>query len=194
MKKWSIVPILVLGMVSLAAAAEPKKNAVQPALLVIDVQNAYLPYMDAQEREQALAAINGYISMFRLYKLPVIRIYHTDPQGGPPPGSEPFEFAKSVLIQDGDAKVVKNYGNAFKKTDLDRLLRERGINTLFLCGLSATACVLATYHGAVDLDYDTFLLKGALLSGHAELTRAVQDICQTVDYGPLKLILELCKP
>lgn len=194
MKKWCIVLILTLGMVSLATAAESEKRVVKPALLVIDVQNEYLPMMDEQDRREALDNINVYIQLFRLYKMPVIRIYHTDLQGGPPPGSEPFEFPKSVLIQDSDLKVVKNYGNAFKKTEPDRLLRERGINTLFLCGLSATACVLATYHGAIDNDYDTYLLKDALLSGQAELTRAVQSICRTVGYWPLKLILELCKP
>jgi nicotinamidase-related amidase len=36
----------------------------------------------------------------------------------------------SVLIQSGDTRIVKNYPSAFKKTDLDKMLREKGCNTL----------------------------------------------------------------
>ena len=96
----------------------------------------------------------------------------------------------TVAILPDDAKVIKNYPSAFKKTELDKLLKAKGCNTLFLCGLSAVGCVLATYHGAMDLDYDVFMLKDALISHDAALTKAVQEICKTIDYYALKLVLE----
>ena len=61
---------------------------------------------------------------------------------------------------------------------------------MFLCGLSAVGCVLATYHGAMELDYDTFMVKDALISHDNALTKSVQEICRTIDYWPLKLLLE----
>jgi hypothetical protein len=50
-------------------------------------------------------------------------------------------------------------------------------------------CVLATYHGANDLDYNTFMLKDGLISHDAELTSAVQRISKTIDYFAVGLVL-----
>jgi nicotinamidase-related amidase len=100
------------------------------------------------------------------------------------PGTEAFEFPKTVAIRDDDPKIVKNYGSAFKKTELDRMLKERGVNTVFLVGLSAVGCVLATYHGADDLDYKVFMVKHALISHDAALTKSVYDICANISLAP----------
>jgi len=178
------------------AAAETVSSPakVKPALLVIDVQNAYLPFMDEKDKKLGLEMINYFIALFRANGFPVIRVYHTDLKAGPPPGSEEFAFDKSVAVRDDDPKVIKNYGNGFKKTELDKLLKEKGCNTVFLCGLSAVGCVLATYHGAMDFDYNVFMAKDALISHDAALTKSVQEICQTIDYYALKLLLEnICR-
>jgi nicotinamidase-related amidase len=194
MKK--IVFLLLLLLVisfSWLQAAEPAKAGpakIKPALLVIDIQNAYLPYMDEKDKKMGMEGINYFIALFRANGFPVIRVYHTDLKGGPKPDSEEFEFPKTVAILPDDAKVIKNYPSAFKKTDLDKMLKAKGCNAVFLCGLSAVGCVLATYHGAMDLDYDVFMLKDALISHDAALTKSVQEICKTIDYYALKLVLE----
>lgn len=193
MKRTMLMILLAALALCGSAATEPAKSKpapVAPALLVIDVQNAYLPYMDERDKKMAMEGINYFINLFRANGLPVIRVYHTDPvQGWPKPGSEEFQFPKTVAVRDDDPLVVKNYGNAFKKTELDKLLKEKGRNTLFLCGLSAVGCVLATYHGALDRDYEAFLCREALISHDAALTKAVQEFSQTIDYSALKLLL-----
>jgi len=193
MKK--IILLILLLVISLAwlfatdtAKAVPAK--VKPALLVIDIQNAYLPMMDEKDKKMGMEMINYYIELFRANGFPVIRVYHTDPKMGPKPDSEEFQFPKTVAILDDDPKVIKNYGSAFKKTELDKMLKAKGCNTLFLCGLSAVGCVLATYHGAMDNDYEVFMCKDALISHDASLTKAVQEICKTIEYYALKLVLE----
>jgi len=193
MKKF--VLLLLLLMISLAwlAAADKAKvapAAIKPALLVIDIQNAYLPYMDEKDKKTAMEMINYFIALFRANGFPVIRVYHSDLKQGPKPDSEEFAFPKTVAVLGDDAMIVKNYPSAFKKTELDKMLRGKGCNTLFLCGLSAVGCVLATYHGALDLDYEVFMVKDALISHDASLTQAVQQICRTIDYYALKLVLE----
>jgi nicotinamidase-related amidase len=188
-----ILLLLVVSFLWLSAADAPKSAPVKarPALLVIDVQNAYLPYMDEKDKKTGLMGINYFIELFRSHGFPVIRVYHTDPtRGWPKPDSEEFQFPKTVAVKDDDPMVVKNFGNAFKKTGLDKLLKAKGCNTLFLCGLSAVGCVLATYHGALDNDYDVFMCREALISHDAALTKAVQEICQSIDYSALKLLLE----
>lgn len=173
--------------------AQNAKAKMKPALIVIDIQNEYLPLMAEQGQSLAMELINGAIYRFHEKGFPVIRVYHTDPGGGPKPGTEAFEYPKSVIIRPDDPQVIKNYPDAFKKTDLEKILREKGCNTLFLCGLSATGCVLATYFGAEGLDYDVFMIKHALISPDAALTKAVEEICETVSYSAMRLMLENAK-
>ncbi len=191
-----VLSLVVLSLsVGLAASAaeKPAPPKMKPALVVMDIQNAYLPLMDEKDKRIAMDHINWAIQLFRDNGFPVIRVYHTDLEQGPAPGTEAFEFPKSVAIKDEDPRVVKNYASAFKKTDLDKVLRERGVNTVFLVGLSAVGCVLATYHGADDLEYNVFMVKHGLISHDATLTKSVYDICQNISPGALKVLIETAR-
>ncbi|MBU1699283.1 MAG: cysteine hydrolase [Candidatus Eisenbacteria bacterium] len=191
MKRLIVIAMLViLATPVITPAQDEEPRPIRPALLVIDVQNKFIPMMDEDEQESSLRMINGAIWLFRRHELPVIRVYHTDPEWGPDPESEEFQFPESVFIQDDDPKIVKNYPSAFVKTELDELLKQRGINTLFLCGLSATGCVLATYHGAMEREYKVFMIEGALLSRDAEQTETIKDICSSVGWQALELLLD----
>jgi nicotinamidase-related amidase len=148
----------------------------KPALLVIDVQNAYLDWMSQEDIEKAFPYINYAIYMFRQKDLPVIRIYHSAPEMGIDENHPGFAFSDSIDITEDDPVIMKTYGNAFNKTGLDKLLRELDCNVLYLCGLSSYGCVLATYFGASDLDYDAFLIKNALISDDAEATRFIEEL------------------
>lgn len=160
-----------------------------PALLVIDIQNDYLPHMSETDRKSAMDTINKAIAIFHQKKLPVIRIYHHEAGYGPHPGSEGFEFPKSVLVSESDPKVIKHYPDAFNKTCLDSLLKQLGVNTLILCGLSATGCVLGTYFGGANHDYMTLMLKDGLISPDSEQTAVIREICAGLDYSGLKGML-----
>jgi nicotinamidase-related amidase len=193
MKKISIILILVFMTCSVIAQEKKEGNTthkeIKPALLVIDVQNDFLKYM-SDEKNRTLEMINGAIWVARQHDIPVIRVYHTDPKWGPAPGTEPFEFPKSVIIKEDDPKVVKNYPSGFRDTDLDKILKEQGCNTLFLCGLSATGCVLATYFGGTERNYDVFMIKEAILSPNHPLTDAVENICEAVTLDTFNFMME----
>jgi nicotinamidase-related amidase len=169
---------------------EQTKVQIKPALLIIDIQNAYLSMVPEREREVAMAYINGLIELFRSYGYPIIRIYALDEESGPKPGSEQFEFPTSVLIKDEDAKVIKTYGDGFNKTDLDKIIKEKGSNTLFLCGLSAVGCVLATFIGAQNHDYRAFMVKNAVMSHNSDYTKNIENMFDAISYDVVKLILE----
>jgi len=192
MKRLIVMLLLVTAFFPLLSQDKKEeakvKPEMKPALVVIDIQNKFLPYM-SDDRDKVLEMINWAIYVARAYNIPVIRIYHTNPGMGPEPGTEDFEFPKTIKITDDDPKVIKNFADGFKKTDLDKILKEKGINTLFLCGLSATGCVLATYHGAMDLDYDVFMLKEAIISGDEELTDAVKQICESVSLDTFNFMM-----
>jgi nicotinamidase-related amidase len=137
--------------------------------------------------------INGAIWLFRQHKLPVIRVYNTDPNFGPKEGTEPFEFPKSVIVNDSDPKIVKNFPSAFVKTDLDKILKEKGCNTLFLCGLSSVGCVLATYHGAQERDYKVFMIKNGIMSHNSAYTNVIENITETITFDTLSFMLDHLK-
>ncbi|SFS97365.1 cysteine hydrolase family protein [Saccharopolyspora flava] len=58
-----------------------------------------------------------------------------------------------VAPRPGDIEVRKTRVGAFSTTDLDARLRERGVNTLLLAGISTSGVVLSTVRDAADRDY-----------------------------------------
>ena len=173
-----------------AEEKDQKQEAVKPALLVIDIQNQYLPMMQEKGKKIALWYMSHLMKEFRKRGLPVILVYHTDDRFGPAPGTKEFEFPEYVTIDKSDVKVVKKAPSAFKNTELDKILKEKGVNALFLTGLSAVGCVLATYWGAAERDYTVMMVKDALLSHDAAYTNMVEDICEVTGYDALMLILK----
>jgi nicotinamidase-related amidase len=194
MKKTAVI-LTILLMISSGRSfsqdqKEQTKAQIKPALLIIDIQNVYLSMVPEREKEVALYYINGLIELFRNHGYPIIRIYHHDAESGPKPGTEQFEFPSMIKIEPGDAKVIKTYGDGFNKTDLDKVIREKGSNTLFLCGLSAVGCVLATWVGAQNHDYKAFMIKNAIMSHNSDFTNNVEEMFDAVSYDVVKLILE----
>lgn len=168
-----------------------EKN-IKPALLIIDVQNRYMRTVPPRDKELATFFINLLIGLFRKHDFPIIRIYHQNKESGPIPGTEDFDYASSVLINTEDTQIIKTYSDSFNKTNLKDVLKEKGSNTLFLCGFSAVGCVLATRTGAQNNDYKVFLIKDAIMSHSSEYTKNVEVMFDAVSYDVIKLILENC--
>jgi nicotinamidase-related amidase len=169
---------------------ERERIELKPVLIVIDVQNIWMPHMDGEDISSAPRKINESIALFREFGHPVIRVYHSDPKRGPEPDTDPFEFPDSIAVTDDDPIVVKNHPSSFTKTDLERIIRESGRNTVFLCGLSATGCVLATYFGAQDREFMVVMVEGALLSHDASYTKVIEDICSSTSIEEVRATLE----
>ncbi len=168
------------------------KSKIKPALLVIDVQNKYLPMIPQREKELVFFFINLLIELFRKHDCPIIRIYHHNKENGPRPKTEEFEYPGSILIKSEDTQVIKTYSDSFNKTNLNEVLNEKGRNTLFLCGLSAIGCILATRTGAQNNDYTAFIVKDAIMSHNSDYTKNVEVMFDAVSYDVVKLILENC--
>ena len=68
---------------------------------------------------------------------------------------------EAVAPQDGDIVVRKVRVGAFSTTDLDAQLRERGVDTLVLAGISTSGVLLSTVRDASDRDYRVLVLADA---------------------------------
>jgi len=181
---------MIISCITYSQTQELQKTIIKPALLVIDIQNAYLSGMAQKDKDVAMQNINYYINFFRSKGFPIIRVYHYSKQFGPEQGTEQFEFPASVLIKPEDTKVIKTYPDGFNKTDLNKVLQEKGINTVFMCGLSAVGCVLATWIGAQNNDYKAFMIKDALLSHDPDYTNAIEAMFDAVGPDVVTLVLE----
>ena len=184
-----ITLLLITSAVSFSQAVK-EPAALKPALLVIDIQNAFLDMIPEQDREMGMLYINALIELFRSNGYPVIRVYHSSKEYGVEEGTERFEFPATVLIKPEDPKVIKTYPDGFNKTDLDRVIKESGSNTVFLSGLSAVGCVLATWIGAQNHDYKAFLVKDAIMSHNSAYTDNIEVMFDAVSYDVVKLIIE----
>jgi nicotinamidase-related amidase len=163
----------------------------KPALLVIDVQNAFFtinPTM-TQSLNDAIEYINAAIALFREKDLPVICIQQMDEDEKLVPGEERFELPEALDILPSDLHIHKTYGNSFNKTTLEEELRKLGTDTVIITGFCAEYCVLSTARGAKDLDLTAIILRGSLASGVPENIRFVENISDLISYGALKKIL-----
>jgi nicotinamidase-related amidase len=61
----------------------------------------------------------------------------------------------------GDIEVRKTRVGAFSTTDLEQQLKDRGITTLILAGVSTSGVVLSTVREAADRDYQIYVLTDA---------------------------------
>jgi nicotinamidase-related amidase len=161
----------------------------KPALLVIDVQNAYFEPATQKSLDGAIEYINAAIELFRKKGLPVISVQHMDREDGHIPGNEGFDIPKSLKINTEDVHIHKEYGNAFTKTPLADELKKLGVDTIILSGFCAEYCVLSTYRGAKDLDLTPILLRNALASPSSKNIRFVESISEIISYGALKKLL-----
>ncbi len=68
-------------------------------------------------------------------------------------GSFGWEFYQTIAPQPDDPIVTKHRFNAFHNTDLEVILRAKGIRTVALCGVASNVCVETTAREAFIRDY-----------------------------------------
>jgi nicotinamidase-related amidase len=161
-------------------------------LLVIDVQKEVMKTDTEASRSilKAMDCINAAIELFRKKNLPIIGIQHIDREEHLVPGLDGFEIPEEVKLLPSDTRIQKTHSNAFIKTELQKVLQDRNINTLILTGYCAEFCVLSTYRGARDLDMQPIILRGAIASGNPENIRFVENINEIISLGALEKLLE----
>jgi nicotinamidase-related amidase len=99
------------------------------------------------------------------------------------------QIKPALLIIDTQNKYLKVIQPRDKELEL---LKKTGTNTLFLSGLSAVGCVPATMIGAMNHDYQPFIVKDAIMSHNTEYTRNVEAMFDAISFNAVKLILENC--
>ncbi|HKX39558.1 MAG TPA: cysteine hydrolase family protein [Burkholderiaceae bacterium] len=145
------------------------------ALLIIDVQHALCTGDEAAyDIERVLERINAVSAKARTAGAPVILIQHEEEVGSLEFDSEGWQLARGLATRPDDVRVRKTTPDSFHRTDLQRVLQERGIDRLVVCGLQSDYCVDTTTRRALALGYPVVLVGDA----HSTVDNAVLTAAQ----------------
>jgi nicotinamidase-related amidase len=79
-------------------------------------------------------------------------------------GEEGHDIVKELYPEPGEPVVDKPGKGAFFATDLDGILKHRGIRHLVVCGVTTEVCVNTTVREANDRGYDCLVLEDCVAS------------------------------
>ncbi len=92
-------------------------------------------------------------------------------------GSWGGEWHPEFAPQDGDMICTEHWGSSgFANTNLDTILKQKGIARVILVGLIANTCLESTGKYAVELGYHVTLVRDATAAASAEAMRCAHDI------------------
>ncbi|MGW7555108.1 cysteine hydrolase family protein [Streptomyces rimosus] len=161
------------------------------ALLVMDVQQAIVDIAD--DGSGYLPRLRRAIEGARVAGIPVIYVVIGLRPGYPEVGmrNKPLaaiaqaglfvegapgtEIHPEVAPRPGDVVVTKRRASAFSGSDLDVVLRARGIDSLVLTGIATSAVVLSTLCQANDMDFGLTVLSDACLDTDLELHQVLVE-------------------
>lgn len=84
-------------------------------------------------------------------------------------GTEGAEFIDELSPEEGEIVVLKHRYSAFKGTDLDMILRARGIRTVIPTGVSTNVCVESASRDAFEYNYYVCVPGDGVASWNGEL-------------------------
>jgi nicotinamidase-related amidase len=155
------------------------------ALVVIDLQKGIVGLPTVDPAAEIIARSAQLARAFRERGLPVVLV-NVDgrapgrTEAGPPKFAFPADWSELVPElepQPGDNRVTKQRWGAFLGTNLNDLLRQRGVTQIFLAGIATSAGVESTARSAYDHGYNVVFVTDAMTDRKAEVHRlAIEQI------------------
>ena len=132
------------------------------ALLLVDYQNDYFSsYQGAQwalqDTESAAKHGAELLTLFREKQLPVVHIRHEFTSQEAPffkPGSDGAQIHKSVAPTDDETVILKHHISSFRETNLEAVLKAKGVEQLIIVGAMSHMCIDAATRAATDLGFE----------------------------------------
>jgi nicotinamidase-related amidase len=159
------------------------------ALLILDYQNDVLADIPVQIREPLIRNAVKILDLARYTGLEVIHIANVFRKGYPEinsrnrifsqvkargmykEGGKGASISSKVSPLKNEILITKHRSSAFHGTDLETILRVKGITRLVMIGVATEGCVLSTLRQAVDLDYSAIIIS----DGCADPEQEVHD-------------------
>ena len=149
-----------------------------PALIVVDMIRGFtdLACPLGSDCPEVVAANVRLLDSFHRLGLPVYFttvVYHNDDQARVfrdriqalnvlTPDSHWVQVDDRLAVEPGDELIEKQWASGFHKTDLDDRLRQRGIDSVIVTGLTTSGCVRATVVDGLQYDYRVVVAREAV--------------------------------
>ncbi|MEU7576420.1 cysteine hydrolase family protein [Streptomyces sp. NPDC041068] len=141
--------------------SNPTSNPTSPvqALIIVDMQCAFVSGEEAvPDADRLLDRVGDLLARARESGALVVQLQNDGQPGtSDEPGTPGWEIHLPVDTDRGEILLRKTVDDGFEDTDLEKLLRDAGVNELAICGVMSEMCVSATARTALDLDFRVVL-------------------------------------
>jgi len=161
---------------------------ISPALIVVDMIKGFTDPACAlgSDCPEVVAANASLLQAFHARGLPVYFtrvVYHRADQARVfrnriqalnvlTPDSRWVQLDDRLEVGAGDEIIDKQWASAFHQTDLDRRLRERGVDSVVVTGLTTSGCVRATAVDGLQHDYRVVVARDLVRGTNDEMEQA----------------------
>ncbi|WP_040951410.1 cysteine hydrolase family protein [Gorillibacterium massiliense] len=157
------------------------------ALLVVDMQKAYLEKVDPVMVRRTVEHINYAAEIMRSAGCPIIHIQ--DIEEAPTLGMDELAIIDDIAVDERDLHVTKIYSNAFWETDLKSILTARQVDFVVVAGYAAEYCVLFTYNGAYERGFKAAMLQGGIVSSKNDVITAAYRDRHLISYPVIEAMI-----
>jgi nicotinamidase/pyrazinamidase len=184
------------------------------ALIIVDLQNDFCPggALAVPEGDKIVPVLNAYIERFSNSESLIVatRDWHPEnhisfaEQGGIWPkhcvqNTKGAEFhpdlklpSDSIIVSKATEPDKEAY-SGFDGTNLDKLLKGKGVTRLFVGGLATDYCVRATVLDALRLGFCVFLLLDAIKGVNIQPEDSERAIVEMLEKGAIGIVFEEIK-
>jgi nicotinamidase-related amidase len=151
-----------LVLVDLQNSNAARQLAPHPASLVI----ANAARLAATMRERGVLIVYVRVA---IAEIPPANADRSLPRPAAPPPAEACDIVAAAGMLPGDVLITKRQWGAFYGTELDQLLRRRGVRTIVLGGIATNFGVESTARAAFDRNFDLIFIEDAMSTLSADL-------------------------
>ena len=191
------------------------KLSATDALLIVDVQNDFLPggSLAVPDSDQILDPVNRCIELFSRAGLPVYasRDYHpadhisfVDLGGDWPPhcvtGTHGVEFSSELKLPE-NAEIIskatrqdRDAYSALDGTGLQEKLKDAGITRVFVCGLATDYCVVASARDLLNAQIEVVVLIDGIRGVNVKPGDSDKALAELAELGAIKTTADQLEP
>lgn len=138
------------------------------AVIVLDYQIRMFNFFPQSFQNELAKRANEVLAKARSMDIPIIYVEAIRGER-----TEDLKIYPAVAPKSEEILLTKNRTGPFSSTNLNEILRKRGINTLALMGIAASGCVLTTVRWGSDIDYKLIVLSDCSPDRDSEVERVL---------------------
>jgi len=162
----------------------------KPAVIIIDLQEYFYKVDSSKFENKINANIKSLLQFLRKSRIKifhVITVYKKDKSNWPESykqgntiwcleNSFDSKIIQSAIPEENETVIIKKRFSGFYDTELDKILQQNGIDTLFIAGYSGDVCVRMTTMDAFNRGYNLFWVSDCIESAFEDYHKSEEYI------------------